>query len=267
MVPRSNPSHQATHQPGRTKAALSQSLLALLYMSQDALLLCVHIFLRVSLSLSISLCLVLHLSLALPLSHWWFVFLLWDLGSHSFRVHCSALIHSSGWASRCRMGDCGSSRLCLRSLALSLSFSPQLLATPLLAACHTMMSWLLFAPGVPIDSISPLHTLYISPVHPALSPTSTPVFLSQSPSQILSPLKRRLGDLGMFGCCLAHPRYMLDTQIGEPSTLQIQLQLPLKSHWFNVALLFSHLPLLWSAFISLWLFSLFCFTPSLWSNH
>lgn len=126
------------------------------------------------------------------------------------------------------------------SRSFSLSFSPQLLATPLLAACHTMMSWLLFAPGVPIDSISPLHTLYISPVHPALSPTSTPVFLSQSPSQILSPLKRRLGDLGMFGCCLAHPRYMLDTQIGEPSTLQIQLQLPFKSHWFNVPLLFSH---------------------------
>lgn len=111
MLPRSNPSHPATHQPGRTKAALSQSLLALLYMSQDALLLCVHIFLRVSLSLSISLCLFLHLSLALPLSHWWFVFLLWDLGSYSLRAHCWALIHSRGWAPRGRMGDCGCSRL------------------------------------------------------------------------------------------------------------------------------------------------------------
>lgn len=154
MLPRLNPSYQATHQSGGTKAALSQCLLALLYMSQDALLLCAHIFFRVSLSLhlhlSLSLFLVLHLSLALPLSHWWFVFLLWDLGSHSLRAHYSALIHSRGWAPRGRMGDCGYSPLFL--------LSP---APPLLAPCHAMMSWLLFAPGVPIDSLSVLHTLYL----------------------------------------------------------------------------------------------------------
>lgn len=61
-----NPSYHATHQPGRTKAALSHCLLALLYMSQDALSLCAHIFFRVSLSLSIFLCLFLHLYLTLP---------------------------------------------------------------------------------------------------------------------------------------------------------------------------------------------------------
>lgn len=44
----------------------------------------------------------------------------------------------------------------------------------------------------------------------------------------------------MFGCCLAHPRYILDTQIGKPSTPQIQLQLPFKSHWFNIPLFHSH---------------------------
>lgn len=181
MVPRSNPSHQATHQPGRTKAALSQSLLALLYMSQDALLLCVHIFLRVSLSLSISLCLFLHLSLALPLSHWWFVFLLWDLGSHSFRVHCSALIHSSGWAPRCRMGDCGCSRLCLRSLALSLSLSPPNFSPPhslLLAIrwCHG--SYLLR--GYPLIR-SPHYTLSISLLSTPLSPQPPLLFSSANP--------------------------------------------------------------------------------------
>lgn len=112
-------------------------------------------------SLHLSLCRFLHLSLALPLSHWWFVFLLWDLGSHSLRAHCSALIHSRGWAPRGRMGDCGCSRLSLLPLPL-----PLLLATPLLAPCHTMMSWLLFAPGVPIDSLSVLHTLYLPPLPP-----------------------------------------------------------------------------------------------------
>lgn len=135
---------------------------------------------------------------------------------------------------------------------------PELPTTPLLASCHTMMSWLSFALGVPIDSLCLLHTLYISLFHPPPLPlTSTSVSLRQFLSQILLPLKRRLGDLGMFGCCLVHPRYMLDTQTGKPSTLQIQLQLLFKH--FNILLLFSHLPPLCSAsFISIWLLGL-CF--------
>lgn len=54
MPPPLDSSYHATHQPGRTKAALSQCLLALLYMSRDALSLYAHIFSRVSLSLSSS---------------------------------------------------------------------------------------------------------------------------------------------------------------------------------------------------------------------
>lgn len=122
-----------------------------------------------------------------------------------------------------------------------LSSLPQLLTTPLLAPCHTMMSWLLFVPGVPIDS---LHTLCVSLLHPLLCLTSTPASLCRSLSQILLLLKRCLGDLGMFGCCLAHPRYMLDTQSGKPSTPRIQRQFPFKSYWFNSLPLLQHLSLL-----------------------
>lgn len=154
--------------------------------------------------------------------------------------------------------------LSLSLLTPSLSLSlPQLLTTLVLAPCHTMMSWLLFALGVPIDSLCLLHTLYISLFHPPLIPlNSTPVSLRQFLSQILLPLQRRLGDLGMFGCCLVHPRYILDTQTGTPSTLQIQLQLLFKH--FNILLLSLHHPLLWSAFIFIWLLSLCFVSRSVW---
>lgn len=160
MLPRSNPSHQATHQPGGTKAALSQSLLALLYMSQDVLLLCVPIFLRVSLFLSIPLCLFLHLSLALPLSHWWFVFLLWDLGYHSVRAHCSALIHSRGWAPGARMGDCGCSLLSLLPLSPPTPHHP----TPCSLPCDDVMAFI--CSGV-------THWFPLRVTH-SISPSSTP---------------------------------------------------------------------------------------------
>lgn len=170
MLTRLNPSHQATHQPGDTKAALSQSLLALLYMSQDALLLCVDIFLRVSLSLSISLCLFLHLSLTttttpphapFPTGDLFFCCGIW------YPIHSECIVQLLSIAED---GPREAEWVTVGALVSPFSPSPPLLlATPLLAPCHTMMSWLLFAPGVPIDSLSVLHTLYL-PLPPPYPP-------------------------------------------------------------------------------------------------
>lgn len=129
-----NPPYRATHQPGRTKAALSHCLLVLLYMSQDALWLCAHIFFRVSLSLSIFLSRFLHLSLTLfPTADLLFSCGIWDPIQ---RAHYSVLILSRGWAPSGRMGD----------------YAPPP-TNPLFSLCHAMMSWLLFAPV--------LHTPYL----------------------------------------------------------------------------------------------------------
>lgn len=199
-----NPSYHATHQPGRTKAALSHCLLALLYMSQDALSLYAHIFFKVSLSLSSSFSSSPSLY---PISHWWFVFLLWDLGSHSENTLFSCYPfqgmgpeRQNGWL-----------------------WVPPHLTNPLFFPCHAMMSWLLFALGVHANSLGIKHS--ISPTSsPLPSLTFTTLFLSQSISQILRPLKGRLEDLGMFGCCFAHPWYMLDTQ--KKDNYPFQLWLP-----------------------------------------
>lgn len=118
-------------------------------MSQDALSLCAHIFFRVSLSLVLSLSASLSISPSpSPFPTGDLFFLLWDLGSHSLIAHYSALIPSRGWAPRGRMGRYN-------------SLSPLYLATLFLAPCHAMMSWFLFAPGVPIHFLSVLHTLYL----------------------------------------------------------------------------------------------------------
>lgn len=182
MLPRSNPSHHATHQSAGTKAALFQTLLALLYMSQDALCLCVHIFLRVSLFPSIS----LSLSPSCPRPPLFPLVICFLPVGFGIPFIESTLFASYPFL---RMGpERQNGRLWV--------------PWSLLAPCHTMMSWLLFAAGAPIDFPSVLHTLYL-PLSPSL--TSTPVFLHQSLSQILLLLKRRLGDLGMFGCCLSTP--------------------------------------------------------------
>lgn len=135
----------------------------------------------------------LHLSLAplLPpfpptssfspfLSHWWFVFLSGGIsGSHSVRTHYSPLIHSRGWAPGGRMGDWG-----VLSPPPSTS-SPSSPSSSLLAMrwCHGF----LFAPGVPIDSLSSCVTRYISSF-PSPSWALTPVFLSRFVSKPLRAL-------------------------------------------------------------------------------
>lgn len=102
-------------------------------------------------------------------SHWWFVFLLWDLGSHSLRTHYSALIHSRGWAPRGRMGDCG--------------YSPP--PPPHSLPCDDVMAFYLLQ-GYPLNLslCSPLYLLLYSP--PSL--VFTPVFLCESLSKFLCAL-------------------------------------------------------------------------------
>lgn len=150
-------------------------------MSQDALLLCVHIFLSVSLSLSISLCLFIHLSLILSLSHWWFILIffpscgIWD----PIHIHCSTLIPSSGWAPAGRMGN---SRLRCR-------LSPPLSLLLAMRWCHGFY----LLQGYPLI-FSPYYTLPISPPstllypHPTLVPPHLRFFLVSK------------GAWGIWGC-------------------------------------------------------------------
>lgn len=204
-----NPPYHATHQPGWTKAALSHCLLALLYMSQDALSLCAHIFFKVSLSLSSSASFSISPSLY-PVSHWWFVFLLWDLGSHSE----STLFSSYPFQ---RMGPERQNGWLWVPLHPT-PHQPTLLSLP----CDDVMAFICsggtrwFSPSIK-HSISPTSS-------PLPSLTFTTLFLSQSISQILWPLKGCLEDLGMFGCCLAHPWYMFDIQ--KKDNYPFQLWLP-----------------------------------------
>lgn len=248
-----------SHPPARKHKSsfVSVSTCLALHVPRCFVALCAHLFKRLpfSLHLSLSFSPSLPCPLTFPLVICFFS-LLWDLGSHSLRAHCSALIHSSGWAPRGRMGALVS--------AFSLSLPPPL-AAPLLAPCHTMMSWLLFASGCPLI-LSPCCTLPIfSPftpltLHPILLFS---VFQSESLSQILLPLKRHQRDLGMFGCCLAHPRYMLYTQIGN-------LSAPPNSHFnltgLNPAFTLTHPFSVISFYFSLgFQASLVAF--SLWSSH
>lgn len=180
-------------------------------MSRDALLLCVHIFFQAPPpSLSSSLHLSLHLlsPTLFPLVICFFLSCgIWG-AIHWGRI-VPPLIHSRGWAPRGGLGDCGCS--CLPSPPPA----PRHPAPLLLA--NTMMSWLSFSlgwrgAGPFIDSLSLLHTLYISLY---LVP---PPNLCRSFSQILLLLKRRRGDLGMFGCCSAQPRKMPRHPEREPHT-------------------------------------------------
>lgn len=192
--------------------------------------LCAHLFKRLPFSLHLSLSLypsLPHPSTFPLVSFILFIFFLWDLGSHSLKGHCSALIPSSGWAPAGRMDN--SSLRCRLSPPLSL-----LLA---MRWCHGFY----LLQGYPLI-FSPYYTLYL-PLPPCYTPIPHLFFypFSQSLPQILSLLKRRLGDLGMFGCCLAHPRYMLDTPKGKPSMLQIQqywYKHNYSTYWFEIPLYF-----------------------------
>lgn len=204
-------------------------------MSQDALSLCAHIFFRVSHSPVLSLSLSAALSIApspSPFPTGDLFFLLWDLRSHSLIAHYSALIppedgpREAEWV----------------AAALSPPYtSPPYSSLIAMRWCHGFY----LLQGYPFI-FSLYYTVFIS-LSPPPSISFTSVILSQSLSQILLPLKRRLEDLGMFGCCLAHPRTMLDTQTiitTNPTVTPLK-----KSHWFNIPLLLLHLPVLSSAFV------------------
>ena len=184
-------------------------------MSQDALLLCVHIFLSVSLSLSISSCLFFSIS-PLPFNFPTgdLLFLSCGIWDPIHWEHIVLLLSTPADGPR-------EAEWVLLVSAFSVSLPPPSASrhpTPCSLPCDDVMAFICF--GVPIDSLSLLHTPYISPLSPHQPPSYTPVFLfslSECLSQILSPLKRHQGDLGMFGCCSAHPRHMLYTQIGKLS--------------------------------------------------
>lgn len=157
-LPSSNPSRQATHQPRWTKAALSHSLLALLYMPRDALLLCVHIlfkglsFLSPSLSVSFSISRPPPFPLLICFSPPGF-------GISFIEEHIVRLLSIS------EDGPREAEWVTVGALGSPFAVSARR-PTP----CHKMMSWLLFALGVPIDSLCLLHTLSISLFHPPLLP-------------------------------------------------------------------------------------------------
>lgn len=135
-------------------------------------------------------------------------FLLWDLGSHSLIAHYSTLIPPEDGPREAEW--------------VTAALSPPYTSPPysLLIAMRWCHGFYLLQ-GYPFI-FSLYYTVFIS-ISPPPSISFTSVILSQSLSQILLPLKRRLEDLGLFGCCLAHPRTMLDTQKGRPSSPQIQL--------------------------------------------
>lgn len=187
-------------------------------MSQDALSLYAHIFFKVSLSLSSS-ALFLHFSLTLPCFPLVICFSPVGFGI-PFREHIIQFL------SFLEDGPRAAEWVTVGPPA------PLYLTSPLFFPCHAMMSWLLFALGVHADSLGIKHSL--SPTSsPLPSLTFTTLFLSQSISQILWPLKGHLEDLGMFGCCFAHPWYMFDTQKKDNYPFQLRLLLNLTDYFLS----------------------------------
>lgn len=144
------------------------------------------------------------------------------------RAHYSVLILSRGWAPSSRMGD-------YRSPHTPTPHQPTLLSLP----CDDVMAFICSG-GTRWFSLGIKHS--ISPTSsPLPSLTFTTLFLSQSISQILWPLKGRLEDLGMFGCCFAHPWYMFDTQKKDNYPFQLRLpfyiSLIISFQTFNLVLL------------------------------
>lgn len=182
---------RATHQPGGTKAALSSiSTCLALHVPRCFVALCAHLFKGLSLSLSISHSIYFLLPSPRPplVPTGDLFFLLWDLGCHSLG---GALFASYPFQ---RMGpERRNGRLWV---LLSLSLSPPAPRHP--APCSLPYDDVM----APIDSLSLLHTLYISLYLLSCFPPASPF------PRFFCFSKGARGVLGMFGCCSAHPPYM-----------------------------------------------------------
>lgn len=201
------------HPPARTDKGgfVSLSTCLALHVPRCFVALCTHLF--HGLPFSLYLPQPLSPSLPHPVSHCWFAFLLWDLGSHSE----STLFSSYPFQ---RMGperQNGWLWFPPPPPPPSQPHQPTLLFLP----CDDVMAFICSG-GTRRFSLGVTHS--ISPTSsPQPSLTFIPVFLSQSISQILWPLQARLEDLRMFGCCFAHPWHMFGTQEGDNHPLQLRL--------------------------------------------
>lgn len=143
------------------------------------------------------------------------------------------------------------------SLSLSPYASPTLYAFLAMKWCHGFY----FLRGY-TSILSLYYTLCISLIHPLPSITFSPVLFPDSFASHGVP-----EDLGIFGCCLAHPRYMLNNEEGKQSACNSNCYFHLdptdltSSFYSHISLKFT------SAFSSLQWFRRFCCTPSLWNNH